>query len=346
MSCSSHLYLLVFASVLQAGVIAQLDQRTLPDCTIDSHTHFVNISKIKYKPQQKYGKSYFPSDYAADTRTSGTPSSVVFIEVFAEPEENFREAMWVQQLAESQHTPSIAAIVAYAPVENGYAVAPTIRELKRQVPLLAGIRRALLDDAYGQQYSDACWFMRNRSFVEGLEVLAANDLVFELGIRRSSQFDCSLELVKQAPRNLTIVIEHLGATNMTDPTEFAQWKEYVSALAKIPNTVMKIGGVPERAVSKRPYDSWTEEQVTPWILHALAEFGFRRSMFDGNWFVVSLFSTFERWAEVLGRILQKNGAQQSDLTELYCSTATRTYLKGDNAKSSEQIGLGQVQTVV
>lgn len=54
----------------------------------------------------------------------------------------------------------------------------------------------------------------------------------------------------------------------------------------------------ERAAYPDRFDSWTKAQISPYINVVIDAFGYDRCMFGGNWFVVNLFSSYDRWAEV------------------------------------------------
>jgi len=244
------------------------------------------------------------------------------------PDLNLKEASWVQSIADTQTNPQIGGIVAYAPLENGRAVESTIGQLAAQVPILKGVRRILnLSPNFPPQddFSDPCWFL-NTSFATGLEVLHEHGLHFELLTRAPSQFQCALDLVATAPENLTIIMQHLGNPNMSNPLEMAEWVTYVQQLSKHSNVAAKISGVPERAdVAPLPsgYDTWTEDEVRPYVRAVIDAFGYDRVIFGGNWFVVKQYSTYTRWARVLLGILQ--GVDKSSLKKLFFDNAQKFY---------------------
>ena len=129
----------------------------------------------------------------------------------------------------------IGAIVGYAPLELGDAARPFLEEMAR-APLFRGIRRILelAPDSelglWGRAASsrqrrrphagglrggdpDPCWFASPQyEFGRGLEMLAAADLHFELLTREESQFDCALALMRAAPPDLRVVVQHFGGS--------------------------------------------------------------------------------------------------------------------------------------
>jgi L-fuconolactonase len=157
-------------------------------------------------------------------------------------------------------------------------------------------------------------------------VLANHNLHFELLTRSAVQYTCAAELVAKAPKNLTIVMQHVGGANMTNATEFPIWKDYINKLAAHPNVVAKISGVPERAVgANRKFDDWTEDQVKPYIEYCFQSFGPDRVVFGGNWFVVTRFSTFLRWTDVLSKIITEMKYSAADLKKFLNSNPQRVY---------------------
>ena len=111
---------------------------------------------------------------------------------------------------------------------------------------------------------------------------------------------------------------------MTNASEFGIWKTYMETLAGHPNVMAKISGVPERAVGPyRKFDDWSQAQVEPYINAVIEAFGSDRIVFGGNWFVVTRFSTFNRWTDVLSKIIANMTA--ADEKKFLQTNAQRVY---------------------
>eukprot|EP01065_Artemidia_motanka_P047366 TRINITY_DN7414_c0_g1_i3.p2 TRINITY_DN7414_c0_g1~~TRINITY_DN7414_c0_g1_i3.p2 ORF type:complete len:288 (+),score=97.09 TRINITY_DN7414_c0_g1_i3:586-1449(+) len=272
---------------------------------LDTHVHFANTGRFTYNclppgpgcsnatyPPWVHG-SRLPADYAADSQ--GFADGIVYPR---------------------------RALVAYAPLEDGEAAGGQLQQLRR-LPLFRGVRRILFANE-----SDQCWFL-TPGFDAGLSLLAAAGAHFELLANSYDQFDCAVQLVSRAPANLTVVVQHVGGADLTQPVgspKWFQWLRYVQSLAALPNTVMKVSGVPERAVGKAgKWDGWTPEQVLPYVRAAADAFGWGRLFFGGNWFVVDTFSTYSRWRGGIEQILNALNVTVDQRAAFFSGNAERVY---------------------
>lgn len=288
---------------------------------IDTHTHLSDISRFHYVDDW-CKTSYGINNYTSDNTQSKTVVSTYFIFVQASviPEENIEEVTWVQNQSEEDPI-HIGGIIGYLPLEDGNAIKPALESMLK-LPQFRGVRRILETPP-----NDPCWFLAT-DFVDGLKLLSDHSLIFELLTRIPEQWSCALDLIRQAPDNLTVVLQHLGGPNMTirpDPN-FDKWKYYISEMAKYKNVVAKVSGVPERAVgSINPFDDWTMENVAPYIDHVTSTFGFDRCVFGGNWFVIKTYSTFMRWVDTLYEHLQTQKVKDKDLDMFFYDNAYKLY---------------------
>eukprot|EP01060_Flectonema_neradi_P036129 TRINITY_DN6874_c0_g1_i1.p1 TRINITY_DN6874_c0_g1~~TRINITY_DN6874_c0_g1_i1.p1 ORF type:complete len:331 (+),score=37.84 TRINITY_DN6874_c0_g1_i1:50-994(+) len=298
---------------------------TLAAAITDTHVHFANLQLFNYS-QNWVHTSHHPIDYVSDSSDMnklGTVNDIVFMQASVVTSEAVNEVSWVSSMFSNSTTKprvNLGAIVGYASVENGAEVEDEILQLlSASGGKLRGIRRILdpIDDDY-------CWFTKNPKFSEGLAVVAKHGLLFELLTRSGEQFNCTYDFfANQAPKNLTVVLQHLGNPNMTipgDKANFDNWLSYISRMSSLPNTVLKVSGVPERAALG--WNSFSQGQVQPFLEAAITHFGYKRSFFGGNWFVVTTFSTYSRWSQILDSVL----------TDLHCTQDDRTALLTDNAK--------------
>jgi L-fuconolactonase len=90
-------------------------------------------------------------------------------------------------------------------------------------------------------------------------------------------------------------------------------------MAQLPNVVCKISGV----VTEADHQSWTYDQIAPYVSRVLAVFGFDRCAVGSDWPVSELATTYADWVAVVDRITA--GAGRAELEGLYRDTATRFY---------------------
>jgi predicted TIM-barrel fold metal-dependent hydrolase len=142
--------------------------------------------------------------------------------------------------------------------------------------------------------------------------------------------------VAQAVPDLTVVVDHCGGPLGVGPYAgrreegFVEWRREVLALAALPNTVMKLGGLAMEVgghdfhLRERPPGSALLEAAWRPVIHTVIEaFGAGRCMFESNFPVDKgmcgygvLWNAFKRLAA---------GAGEDERAALFSNTAMRIY---------------------
>jgi predicted TIM-barrel fold metal-dependent hydrolase len=171
-------------------------------------------------------------------------------------------------------------------------------------------------------------------FIEGARQLAARGLVLDIWAYQTQLPEVAA--IARAVPELTVVVNHCGGPLGVGPYAgrradgFAAWQREVLALAALPNTVMKLGGLAMEVAGHdfhlrdQPPASAELEQAWRPIIHTLIEaFGAGRCMFESNFPVdkgmcgyAVLWNAFKRLA---------NGASEDEREALFSGTATRIY---------------------
>lgn len=176
--------------------------------------------------------------------------------------------------------------------------------------------------------------LEDPSFMEGARRLARYGLVLDIWA-----YQTQLPLVAAVARavpDLTVVVDHCGGPLGVGPYAgrreegFVEWRRDVLALAGLPNTVMKLGGLAMEVgghdfhLRDFPPDSAGLEEAWRPVIHTLIEaFGADRCMFESNFPVDkgmcgygALWNAFKRLA---------SGAGEDERAALFAGTATRIY---------------------
>ncbi|MCW8084194.1 amidohydrolase family protein [Sabulicella glaciei] len=176
--------------------------------------------------------------------------------------------------------------------------------------------------------------LENPRFVEGARRLAAQRLVLDIWAYQT-QLPHVLAVARAVPE-LTVVVNHCGGPLGVGPFAgrraegFEEWRREVLALAALPNTVMKLGGLAMEVgghdfhLHDLPPRSATLAEAWRPVIHTLIEaFGARRCMFESNFPVDKgmcgygvLWNAFKRLAA---------GTSEAERTALFSGTATRVY---------------------
>jgi L-fuconolactonase len=175
---------------------------------------------------------------------------------------------------------------------------------------------------------------RDPKFREGFAVLARLGLTFDAWLLEPQLPDL-IDLARAFPET-TIVLDHVGtplgiaAYAGRRDERFGTWRDNILALAKCPNVVVKLGGLPmpfagwrKRMAEPLPTSDVLAAQWKPYIETCIAAFGPKRAMFESNFPVdrfgadyVALWNAFKRLAA---------GLSADEKTALFSGTASRVY---------------------
>jgi L-fuconolactonase len=275
---------------------------------VDGHLHLWDPVRLRYRwldDAPLLNRAYLPADVAAASAGLAL-EQLVFVQCDCDPGQALEEAHWVTELARA--TPRIAAIVAHAPVERGEAVRPFLEALA-SLPLVRGVRRLIQGEA------DVA-FCARPEFIAGVAELARYGMSFDLCIRKE-QLPAVRELVARCPQ-VTFVLDHCAKPGIR-ARELEPWKGDLRALSRLPNVSCKISGL----VTEAAPESWQADDLKPYIDHAIACFGPERCMFGGDWPVVLLAATYQRWTETFLAAIANLGPEQR--RQLCSATARRVY---------------------
>jgi L-fuconolactonase len=130
--------------------------------------------------------------------------------------------------------------------------------------------------------------MLQESFIQGLKKLQANNYTYDLLIY-AHQLKEANEMVKHLP-TLPIVIDHIAKPNIK-AGEIEDWKKEIKQIAQNPNVYCKISGMSTEA----NWESWTMDDLKPYLDLVVAAFGTNRIMFGSDWPVSLVASTYSKW---------------------------------------------------
>lgn len=275
---------------------------------IDAHVHLYDVNRLSYSwlaDVPGLNKTSLIKDYDGG-RQGVQIDAFVFAEVAIDQGLHLEEAEFVQKLADAD--PRLAGMVAHAPVENGRAVKADLAALAEHKSL-RGIRRLI------QTEPDPS-FCLEPMFLEGVNLLAEHDLSFDICVKHWGM-EYAIELVKRCPK-VSFILDHVGKPDIKNGLRDPWWDQ-IRRLAELPNINVKISGV----ITEADHNSWTADDVKPYVAHAIECFGFKRAMFGSDWTVSSLTHTYPDWVAIVDDVI--SGASLEEQQDLYRNTAIRTY---------------------
>jgi L-fuconolactonase len=152
-------------------------------------------------------------------------------------------------------------------------------------PLFVGMRHLIHNEADGH------WLLQDR-VTEGLKLLAARGLTFDVVATTHEHLEC-IPVVGERVPDLKMVIDHLGQPPIQS-RGFGQWGEDIRIAAKNPNVFAKISGL---GTASGMLETWSAEDIRPYLDFVLDTFGATRCMTGGDWPVCLLAGGYEKaWA--------------------------------------------------
>ena len=282
----------------------------MPDFPIiDAHVHLYDPSGLPYTwlaGVPPINKPHLPADFdglTAPVKIDG----IVFVEVDVDDPRYLDEARWVEKTALSD--PRVLGMVAGMPLEKGVSIEGDIAEYAK-LPHARGVRRLIQKHA-----SEPGWCLRP-DFIAAVKLLPKYGLSFDICIFHSQMRD-TIELVRRCP-DVSFILDHIGKPGIKDGIT-QPWRSEIRELAGLPNVICKISG----AITEADHKNWTEDQVAPYVAHAIDTFGFDRVAFGGDWPVSELAVRYSDWVAMVDRIVAK--ASDAEKRKLYRDNAIQFY---------------------
>jgi L-fuconolactonase len=221
-------------------------------------------------------------EYAA--ATEGLPiEGIVYLQVEVAPPYALVEAADIVELSRSN--PIVKGIVPWAPLEFGERCRLFLEQLAALGPLIKGVRRIVQDEPDPE-------FCLQPDFVRGNQILAEFGLSSDICCN-FRQLGPNVELVRRCPET-QFILDHIAKPHVRERA-LQPWSDQMRELATLPNCWCKISGV----ITEGDHQSWTIEEIEPYVLHALEVFGEDRVIFGSDWPVVTQAGSYKRWVEVL-----------------------------------------------
>ncbi len=278
---------------------------------VDSHVHIFDPANLSYpeiSQVESLRRAFLPADFRAACGEVDV-GEIVFLEVAVADHQCIDEALWVQDQAKID--PRIKAIVANLPLEGGAAIESDLARLA-EIPLVRGVRRLIQSQADPE-------FCLQPSFIEGVNLLPKYGFSFDICIYHP-QFANTLAFARQCP-DVAFVLDHIGKPGIK-AGEMEPWHSHMRELAEMPNVMCKISG----ATTEADHDTWTEDDLRPYLDHAIRTFGFDRVMFGGDWPVATLATDYPRWVRTVENAVA--GCSQTELQKLFRDNARSFYRFG------------------
>ena len=246
---------------------------------IDSHQHF-----WKYNPERlswiSEEMAAIQKDFLPDNLKDVLLKNKVYGCVTVQVDQNEEETNWMLSLAEGR--PFIKGIVGWVDLQ-----APNIIERLQyfsSFPKLKGFRHILQNEEPS--------FLQQPSFVRGISYLKNFNFTYDILIY-PKHLKAALELVKKFPKQ-KFVINHLGKPAIAKG-HYCGWEKDIKSLSEFENVYCKISGM----VTEANWNTWTSENLRPYLDTVVKTFNTKRIMFGSDWPVCLLAASYGNWLQTV-----------------------------------------------
>ena len=272
--------------------------------TIDSHHHLWRYTEQDYGwigPQmQVLQRDFLPEDLSREMAAAQIHGAVA-----VQARQTIEETRWLLDLAEQSAV--LRGVVGWLPIVEGDLPAQ-LSELGNRTKL-KGLRHVVQDEP------DDNFILRD-DFNLGIASLLGTGLVYDILIHERHLPQAAI-FASRHPQQ-TFVLDHLAKPKIA-AAEIEPWRTNLFALAAQPNVFCKLSGM----VTEADWDTWTLDDLCPYLDAALAAFGPDRLMAGSDWPVCLLASGYTRWWDTLREWMKDFEVRHQEM--ILGDTAQRVY---------------------
>lgn len=246
---------------------------------IDSHQHFWKFDPIRDSwidtSMQKIQRDFLPADLLPLLHQNGFSGCVAVQASQSEEETNF-----LVDLASKNDF--IKGVVGWVDLRN-----ENIEERLEHFSshkLLKGFRHVVQGEADD--------FMFGEAFRNGISALKQFDFTYDILIFHR-QLPAAINLVQDFP-NQKFVIDHIAKPDIKSG-EILSWKKGIEEISKYKNVSCKISGM----VTEAHWNSWTAEDLKPYLDVIFENFSTNQLMFGSDWPVLNVASDYSEVVKTL-----------------------------------------------
>lgn len=273
---------------------------------IDAHHHFWNLEKVAY-PWMDPAYGPICRSFEADELEPLVQAASIDKTVIVQAANSYEDTAYMLQVAADKEW--IGAVVGWVPLNIPEVADRKLAEYARN-PYFKGVRHLIHEE------KDPDWVVRG-SVIEGLKILDSYGLTFDLVGVFPNHLKHVPYLAEKVP-DLKIVIDHFAKPPIKE-RKMGEWAEQFAVAAQCPNVYAKVSGLNTAADP----DTWSADDLKPYIDFGLKHFGAERLMFGSDWPVANLAGNYAKVWEQTNRAIVNYTEQER--AAILGETAERFY---------------------
>lgn len=253
--------------------------------TIDSHQHFWKYEPAKHSwiddDMSAIRRDFLPSDLKKVYAENGIDGCVA-----VQADQTLMETDFLLNLASENDF--IKGVVGWADLRDEKI--DDVLERYHMQKKLKGWRHVVQGELDHN-------FLLRPNFLRGMSFLEKYDYTYDILIF-PHQLGATLEFVKRFPHQ-KFIIDHIAKPYIKDGF-YEGWTVLMKEIAKQENVHCKVSGM----ITEADYNSWTAEQLHPYMYLVLEAFGPERLMYGSDWPVCLVAGNYGQVKDVVSDFIQ------------------------------------------
>lgn len=277
--------------------------------TVDAHHHLWDRKRTDFQygwldspSMSPIAQSFLPKDLKLLLDAAGIQKSVV-----VQTQHDVKENDWALELA--QQNEFIAGVVGWVDLQGDCCEADVERYQAND--RFVGVRHVVQDEPDD--------FIVQPKVLAGLAILQKYKVPYDL-LFYVRQLKHAVTLAQRFP-DLLLVLDHLGKPDINGGG-YDAWLPLIKQAAACPNVYCKLSGL----VTEANWETWTVDDLRPYVHTAIECFGPSRCMFGSDWPVSLLAAEYSAVHHSIKSILSDLSDQEQ--AEVFGQTANRFYQLG------------------
>jgi L-fuconolactonase len=267
---------------------------------IDTHIHIWSFSRARYEWLDNH-TGILKKDYHIEELEPARTSAGISGGVLVQAANNTEETDYMLEVAAS--TSWLQGVVGWLPLTDPARTQQLLQEKYLSNPYFKGVRHLIHDEP------DTRWLLQP-AVLESLHILAANNMTYDIVGVKPEHIETALEVAERVPE-LSMIFDHGNQPPIATQEQYGRWGTLMKAAAAHPQFHVKISGL---GITAQKGDSWTANDIKPYIIYLLEYFGEDRACCGGDWPVCLLagdyITAWKNYKQVLTTILSEEAQKK------------------------------------